>query len=55
MKHNDIKNLLFTNPEIKVEYDKLEPFYEKTRETIRIVSKNELVQNELVEPVGINN
>jgi DNA-binding XRE family transcriptional regulator len=52
MNHNDIKNLIFTDSEIKDEYDKLEPIYEVTREVIRLRTEKGLTQKQLAELVG---
>lgn len=52
MNHNDIKNLLLSDSEIREEYDRLDPIYELTREIIRLRIEKGLTQKQLAELVG---
>ena len=52
MNHKDVKNLLFTDIELKREYDSLEAIYDITREIIRLRTERGLTQKQLAELVG---
>lgn len=52
MNHKDVKNLLFTDIELKREYDSLEAIYDITREIIRLRTEKGLTQKQLAELVG---
>lgn len=52
MDHKNVKSLLLDDPELKAEYDLLEPAYEITREVIRLRIEKGLTQKQLAELVG---
>ncbi len=52
MKHNDLKELLFQDEELKNEYDALEPIYEIKSELINLRIEKGLSQKQLAELIG---
>lgn len=52
MSHNELKNLLLSDPETKKEYDELEPIYSITREIIKLRIETGMTQKDLAEVVG---
>lgn len=52
MNHEDVKKLLLSNPEVKEEYDALEPIYEIRKQLIELRLQQGLSQKELAEKVG---
>ncbi|MBU7008888.1 helix-turn-helix transcriptional regulator [Phosphitispora fastidiosa] len=52
MNHQDIKNQLLQNPEVKDEYEKLKVLYDIKREIIKLRIEQGLSQKELAAKVG---
>ena len=52
MKWNDLENRLLADPEVKAEFDRLEPEFELARSLIRQRLKKDLTQEELAQKVG---
>ncbi|MBI9014643.1 MAG: helix-turn-helix transcriptional regulator [Clostridiales bacterium] len=52
MKHNDLKELLFQDEELKNEYDALEPIYKIKSELINLRIEKGLSQKQLAELIG---
>lgn len=52
MNHNQIKHILFKDPEIQKEYDALEPLYEIQKEIIRLRTEKGLSQKDLADLLG---
>lgn len=52
MKHDEVKQLLFQDEEIKNEYDALSPIYDIKKELIRLRLEQGLSQRDLAELIG---
>jgi len=52
MNHKELKELMLQDEEISIEYNRLEPIYEITREIIKLRIENGLTQKQLAEIVG---
>ncbi len=52
MKHDEVKQLLFQDEEIKNEYDTLSPIYDIKKELIRLRLEQGLSQHDLAELIG---
>lgn len=52
MNHEDAKKLLLKDPEVKKEYDALEPIYEIRKQLIELRLQQGLSQKELAEKIG---
>ncbi len=54
MKWNDLENRLLADPEVKAEFDRLEPEFELARSLIQQRLRKDLTQEELAPKVGTN-
>lgn len=54
MKFEDFKKNLLANPQIKKEYDDLEPEFQIVSEIIKARLENNITQQELADKTGIN-
>ncbi len=52
MKHEEVKERLFRNPEVKTEYEDLDVFYNIKRQLINLRKEKGLSQEELAEKIG---
>jgi ribosome-binding protein aMBF1 (putative translation factor) len=52
LNHEEAKKLLLTNPEVKREYDELEPIYEIRKQLIELRLQQGLSQKELADRIG---
>ena len=52
MDHNDVKQTLLKNPEVKKEYDKMDVLYEIKKQIIKFRIEQGLSQKELAEKIG---
>lgn len=52
MDHNDVKNHIMQSPEVKNEYEKLEPIYEIKKQIIKLRIEQGLSQKELADKIG---
>ena len=52
MNHKQVKDILLDNPDVKSEYDALEPLYEIQKEIIRLRIEKGLSQKELADLLG---
>ena len=52
MRHKEVKEKLFKNPEVKREYDELEVLYEIKKQVIQLRKEKGLSQKELAELIG---
>ncbi len=52
MNHNEMKEKLFENQELKNKYDEMSPIYELKKEIIRLRIEKELSQKDLANLIG---
>ncbi len=52
LEHNDVKNMLLQDAEVREEYDALEPIYEIKSQIIKLRNEQGLSQKDLAELIG---